>query len=252
MLFDGFTVCAQLLNFLLLAWLLKRFLYKPVLDAIDAREKLIASQLQDAEQQKSVARKERQEFQNKNEAFEMKRETLFGELHETVKRERLRKLDEVRTEAIALRAGFAEKISSERDAWQREIKQRTQREVFSIARQTLEDLAQASLEDQIADVLIRRLEDLDPGEKAKLVTFAKSATHPVLVHSAFELSPSQRNLIQSTLSETLGIPVVPQFEVVPAVVCGIEILLNGHKVAWSIADYLASVERSLNELLPEK
>ena len=44
MLIDWFTVVAQVVNFLILVWLLKRFLYKPILDAIDAREKRIAKE----------------------------------------------------------------------------------------------------------------------------------------------------------------------------------------------------------------
>ena len=43
MLIDWFTVAAQAVNFLLLVWLLKRFLHKPVLAAIDEREKRIAT-----------------------------------------------------------------------------------------------------------------------------------------------------------------------------------------------------------------
>ena len=42
MLIDWFTVAAQALNFLILVWLMKRFLYKPILHAIDAREERIA------------------------------------------------------------------------------------------------------------------------------------------------------------------------------------------------------------------
>ena len=38
MLIDWFTVVAQAANFLVLVWLLKRFLYKPILGAMDARE----------------------------------------------------------------------------------------------------------------------------------------------------------------------------------------------------------------------
>jgi F-type H+-transporting ATPase subunit c len=49
MLIDWFTVGAQLLNFLILAWLLKRFLYRPILDALDAREQRIAAELADAD-----------------------------------------------------------------------------------------------------------------------------------------------------------------------------------------------------------
>ena len=48
MLIDWFTVGAQLLNFLILVWLLKRFLYKPILGAIDIRERRIAAELADA------------------------------------------------------------------------------------------------------------------------------------------------------------------------------------------------------------
>ena len=49
MLINWFTVFAQAINFLILVWLLKRFLYKPILHAIDEREKGIATQLADAE-----------------------------------------------------------------------------------------------------------------------------------------------------------------------------------------------------------
>ncbi len=49
MLIDWFTVGAQALNFVVLVWLLKRFLYQPVLDAIDAREARIAKQIGDAQ-----------------------------------------------------------------------------------------------------------------------------------------------------------------------------------------------------------
>ena len=52
---DWFTVIAQIINFLILVWLLKRFLYRPILDGIDAREHKIASVLSNAETQKKHA-----------------------------------------------------------------------------------------------------------------------------------------------------------------------------------------------------
>ena len=57
MLIDWFTVIAQVVNFLILVWLLKRFLYRPILDAIDAREKRIASELADADDEESRSQK---------------------------------------------------------------------------------------------------------------------------------------------------------------------------------------------------
>jgi F-type H+-transporting ATPase subunit b len=52
MLIDWFTVGAQVVNFLILVWLLKRFLYKPILHAIDERERRIAKELADADTKK--------------------------------------------------------------------------------------------------------------------------------------------------------------------------------------------------------
>ncbi len=54
---DWFTLIAQVINFLILVWLLRRFLYKPILKAVDEREKKIASQLKDAETIKQMLKK---------------------------------------------------------------------------------------------------------------------------------------------------------------------------------------------------
>ncbi len=76
MLINWFTVGAQAINFLILVWLLKRFLYKPILHAIDEREKGIAAQLADVEAKKAEAQKDRDDFQHKNEAFDQERAVL--------------------------------------------------------------------------------------------------------------------------------------------------------------------------------
>ena len=79
MLIDWFTVGAQVLNFLILVWLMKRFLYKPILSAIDEREKRIAAELADAAAKKAEAQKERDDFQHKNEEFEQQRAALLSQ-----------------------------------------------------------------------------------------------------------------------------------------------------------------------------
>ena len=88
MLIDWFTVGAQALNFLILVWLMRRFLYKPILNAIDAREKRIAKELADADAKKAEAGKERDAFQKKNEDFDRQRGELLGKAQEEAKSER--------------------------------------------------------------------------------------------------------------------------------------------------------------------
>jgi hypothetical protein len=78
MLIDWFTVGAQVVNFLILVWLLKRFLYKPILHAIDERERRIAKELADADTRKTEAEKERDKFQKRNDEFDEQREELLS------------------------------------------------------------------------------------------------------------------------------------------------------------------------------
>src|SRR3990172_2764168 len=113
MLIDWFTVGAQALNFLVLVWLLKRFLYQPILEAIDAREQRIAKELADADAKKAEAQKERAEFQHKNEAFEQQRAALLGKATDEAKAERQRLLAEARQAADALTAKRQDALRSE-------------------------------------------------------------------------------------------------------------------------------------------
>src|SRR5579862_9189144 len=101
---DWFTIRAQALNFLILVWMLKRFLYKPILHAIDAREKRVAAELADADAKKAESQKERDEFQHKNEEFDQQRAALWSKATEEAKAERQSLLDEARKAADAMTA----------------------------------------------------------------------------------------------------------------------------------------------------
>jgi len=247
---DWFTVTAQVVNFLVLVWLLKRFLYKPILHAIDAREERIATELAEADVKRAEARKERDDFRQKNESFDQQRASLLLKATGDANAERQRLLDEAREEADATSAQRRNALTREQQNLNDEIIRRTQEEVFAIARKTLTDLAGASLEVRMCDVFTRRLRAIDGEEKAR---FAKglTASGPALVRSAFELPTEQQEAIRLALGETFSVEADVRFETVPDVISGIELTANGHKVAWSIADYLGSLNISVSELLQQ-
>ncbi len=259
MLIDWFTVVAQALNFLILVWLLKRFLYRPILNAIDAREQRIAGKLEDADARMTEARMMRDSFQHKNEEFERQRAALMQQATEEARAERQRLLDEARSAADTLSARRHEALINDSRNLDQALGRRARQEVFSIARKALADLADANLEERMADTFMRRLREMDGQAKSALGAALRAATEPVLICSAFDLAPAQRSAIQDALNESFaaapatprhaGIPV--RFETDPDLVCGIEITANGQKMAWSIADYLASLEISVSELIAE-
>ncbi|MEO7917123.1 MAG: DUF2934 domain-containing protein [Dokdonella sp.] len=252
MLIDWFTVGAQALNFIILVWVLKHFLYKPILNAIDAREKLIATELADAAAKKAEAQRDRDEFQHKNEAFEQQRAGLLSKATDEVKAERQRLLDEARKAADALSAKRHEALKADAHNLVQAISRRTQQEVFAIARKTLTDLATTSLEERLAAVFTRRLCEMDAPGKERMGAALKSASEPGLVRSAFDLPAQQRATIEHAINETFSADIHLRFETAPDLVSGIELTTNGQKIAWSIADYLASLEKGVEELLKEQ
>ena len=249
MLINWFTVFAQAINFLILVWLLKRFLYKPILHAIDEREKGIATQLAEAEAKVAEAQKERDDFQHKNEAFDQERAALLKKATDEANAERQRLLDEAKKDADALRAKRQDALQSEQRNLNVEIIRWTQKEVFAITRKTLADLATTSLEERMGDVFVRRVRALTGAAKEQLATAFKTSNHTVSVHSAFDLPPAQQSAIESAVKETFAPDAHVQFETAPELVSGIELSTNGQKIAWSIADYLATLEKSAGELL---
>jgi F-type H+-transporting ATPase subunit b len=253
MLIDWFTVGAQALNFLILVWLMKRFLYQPILHAIDEREKRIAAELSDADAKKAEAQKERDEFQNKNEEFDQQRAELLSKATIDAKAERQRLLDEARQAADALSVKRQETLKNDAHLLNQAISRRTQQEVFAIARKALTDLATTSLEERLGEVFTRRLREMDGQAKEGLAEALKTAIEPSLVRSAFDLPAEQRAVIQNALNETFSAEVHIRFETAPDLISGIEFTTaNGQKVAWSIADYLVSLEKGVDELLKEK
>ena len=252
MLIDWFTVAAQAVNFLILVWLMKRFLYKPILNAIDQREKRIATELANADKKRAEAQKERDEFKHKNEEFDQQRAALLSKATDEAKAERQRLLDEAQKAAAVVSSKRQEALRSEELNLRQAISRRTEREVFAIARKALTDLATTSLEERLGEVFTRRLREMNGQAKAGLGEALKSASAPAILRSAFDLPVEQRAAIQNALNETFSAEIHIRFETAPDLISGIELTTKGQKVAWSIADYLVSLEKGVGELLKEK
>src|SRR5664279_262795 len=252
MLIDWFTLGAQALNFLILVWLMKRYLYKPIRHAIDEREKRIAAELANADAKKAEAEKEHDEFQNKSAEFDQQRAALLSKATDEAQAERQRLLDEARKAADALSANRQETLRNDAHNLNQAISRRAKMEVFAIARKALTDLATTSLEERMGEVFTRRLREMDDKAKDGLGAALKTASDPAVVRSTFDVPAEQRAAIQNALNETFSADIRVRYETAPDLISGIELTANGQKVAWSIADYLASLETGVDELLKEK
>ncbi len=236
-------------NFAVLVWLLKRFLYQPILRAIDERENRIAAEIATADKKNTEAQAQIDEFRQKNQEFARQRAELLHQATGEAQAEKIRLLDEARQSAEELRSKLQEALKSEQLHLQQAIRSRTQQEVFAITRKTLADLAGLSLEQRMVDSFIRRLRALSQEEKGLVASSFATSPGPGIIRTAFELPPPERAAIKTLLLESFGAETQVRFETSPDLISGIELSLDGHKVAWSIDDYLQSMEQNLDEII---
>jgi F-type H+-transporting ATPase subunit b len=110
---DWFTVVAQICNFLLLLWLLKRFLYRPILDAMAARQQRIATALTEAQSKAATAEALQRDYLARQQELAASRETWLAQAQEEVAAQRQTWQAEARAEnCSATRRTFAARCSA--------------------------------------------------------------------------------------------------------------------------------------------
>jgi len=251
LLIDWFTIIAQIINFLVLVALLKYFLYGRILQAMDRREEEIASRLAEAEEREREARHELEDYQAKLQDLEDQRPGLMIQTREEAEASRKQLMKDARDEVEGTRTRWLEALDREKNSFLQELRRRAGEQILDIVRRVLADLADTGLEQQVIEGFSKRLTEMDQ-EKRETVIASLKTDRNVVITSAFELPDSARNENASVQESNLEDGLQLTFRTSPEVVTGIEVKLPGYKMAWSVDDYLESLEANLREALEEK
>ena len=251
MLISWFTVVAQIVNFLILVWLLKRFLYQRVIDAMDERQAKIAATLEQAEAKRAEATRAEEEFRTRNEDLEKHRKDLQAKAAADVGEARKSQMQELTRELDVLRGTWRDTVDRERETFVEDLERRVRTEVLDLARKALADLANAELETAMAEAFVKRLQALDKKSKAALADALETPAEPVLVKTVFELPDAARQAVEQAIRKELGTTADVRFEMDGAEIGGIELSGGGQKLAWTVDDYLDDLgKRFEQDLVP--
>lgn len=246
---DGFTFVIQIINFLVLVVLLKHFFYTRVIEAMNKREALITARLQETEQQRQIARQEAESYRQQSQALADQRETMLTQTRKEVEAERKTLLAMARTEVDDIRAGWQASVRREQELFFQDLHRRAGHLACEAARHTLHDLANANLEQQTLDIFIERLRSLNGGERQKLLASLDGPESAATIRTAFEIVPNRRDPLIAAVREQLGRQLEVQFETAPELGFGVELETPGRKLAWSLEQYLGSLEDALAEAI---
>ncbi|MDD3249042.1 MAG: hypothetical protein GX874_05145 [Smithella sp.] len=249
---DWFVFLAQIFNFLLLMYLLKRFLYGRIIKAMDDREAKIAARFTEADELKTIAEEEALLYEKRNQSLNEKKETMLNEATLAAEAKRKELMEKVRVEVDAVKARWQDMLVREQDAFFYDLRQRAARQLYATARKALSDLADADLEERIVDEFLRRVQSLDEEKSAQLRKAISGGRNQVTIQSAFGIPAPRQTQIEEVLRKQIIHGFTIRYLHEPDIVSGIEMRVNGHKIAWSLNEYLETLVESLTETLQKE
>jgi F-type H+-transporting ATPase subunit b len=236
--FDLQTAILEVINFLVLVWLLKRFLYKPVLRAIGERRAAVEKTLADAGAQEAAAQALEEKYQHRLDDWEKEKEHLCLDLDR-----------DIRTQRESLTAGLHRALDEERKKQsvlerrrmaelERQAEERGVNLGLQFTASLLQRIASPELEAKLAEVALEDLAGL-PDEQKKTLRAACRDSRNLKVASAFPLSQGQRDSINQALSKVADCLVTAEFEQDPGLMAGIRIAVGPWMLRANLHDELA-------------
>ncbi len=244
---DFITLLAQIVNLAILIWLLKKFLYKPLLDMIDARQAKILKDVQDAQKAAEAAKAEEAVYAQKVEAFEKERQVLLKEATEEAQKLKSTLSEEARQTVSASRERWKEELILEKKSFDLQMRNAIVNQFKLFATKALSDMADVTLQTQIEKQFQKKLKTLSVVEKKRFLAEAEQ-TGQVHLTAAFDKpSADLKKAVQTLLKLPSDIRFITHKE--PTLICGLELHAGESTITWNLAGYLEDFSSHLDATL---
>jgi F-type H+-transporting ATPase subunit b len=248
---DWFIFFSQIVNLLILMFLLKKFLFGRIIGAMDAREAKIGAVFTEAEKSRQEAQAAAENHRKKFRELEAGYEQMLIKARQDAETYQEQLLEKAREEVDFLKARWMEALRSERANFLQELRRLAGNQIYAVSRRVLKDLAGLDLEERIMEVLMERIETMEAEERKKFQKPAETGGS-VMISCAFEIPPATQARLNDVLHRLFSESIAIAYERSDDVLSGCEMRLNGHKVAWSVKDYLDSLEERFYSALFEE
>jgi F-type H+-transporting ATPase subunit b len=242
---DWLIVGAQVLNFLVLVWLLKRFLYRPVIEAMSRREQHIADRLGQAAEREQLAQQAQARLDAELEQIAARRDALLVQAREAAEAERHTLRERARADVEMTEARWRRDLQREQGEFFAELRREVATAAQAMASQWLQELADADLQQRMADHLLARLDRLDEASRAELA----GSRDGVTLRTAWPLDEAARARLTERLRQRLGPALPVHWLQDETLLCGLALEGAGHRLAWDLADRMEGLEQRLQARL---
>jgi F-type H+-transporting ATPase subunit b len=226
--FNLSTFSLEIINFLILVWILQRLFYKPVRNIIAQRKQHIDQSLAEAAQMRQEAEELKKSYGNRLQQWNLEKQSAMTQLHQQMETERQQQLSLLQKEL--------EQERSKNEAAQQRQQQELQRHQQTLALQNgsrfaaliLQQAAGPELETRLFDLMLSQLKQLPEACQHILQTTESEAILALHISSVYPLSESQVQQLETKFTSLIDKPLQFQYSLDPDLIAGLKI----DKDAW--------------------
>ena len=238
--FSWSTFFLEIVNFLVLVWILKRFLYTPVLAMIAQRRQQIEQSLADARHQREEGEALQQQYENRLMDWETERESVRKELGLEMEEERGRRREELKRDLDADRRKAEVLEQRERAQLEDQLETKALALGGSFVARLLTRLAGPEVEYKLVEAALKDLPELPLDQREALRRAWESEGDSVEVTSARVLDQSQRRAIEEGLGKLVNHAVTCRYREDPEIIAGLRVRVGPWMLHANLEDELKS------------
>jgi F-type H+-transporting ATPase subunit b len=232
------TFVLEIINFLVLVWILKHFLYKPVLDVIARRRAGIEKTLADAKAHHEDAEKLQQQYEGRLADWEQERQQARNKLAEEIEAERADKLTKLQAELDQQREKARVAEARRQSDAMRKIEETALEQGARFATRLLEQASGPDTEARLIELVIDQLKQLSDERVAALRNSFVQSVEAIVVVTAYSLADQQCQALQQLLAE-IATPDIPlRFEQNSELLAGVRITIGAWILGANLQDEL--------------
>ena len=255
--FDLVTFFAQIVNLFVLVWLLKRFLYRPILEVIEKRQQEIRNTVQAAENMRLASEKERKKWEKEKQIYETEHQKELSQISQELEEKRKEGLAEIKSSLQRQRLKMQNDLLAEMSALHTDIGHFIATDFMHLAGVALKDLSGCCPLDQALNLFLKKIRSLDKKE-VKKINIIIQKQNLIFINSSETLSKKQIEETTHILQKMFDIPsrCKIKFNTVPELILGVEMRTGDVSLDWNIKAYLdilnANLDATMANLTAEK
>jgi len=201
---DWTTFLLEVINFLILVWLLKRFLYQPVLNEIEKRRQKIKADLLQAAAEQDEARALKSQYEARLVDWEREKRTAFDALRQKLDQEREKRLQQLDNEMEQQRLKHQARDQQQQAQWRTQAESEALQLGSAFAARLVQGLAGPELDRRLQQLFLEQFGALPESTLNEFRKGRQDDTVSVEVLSATPLDAAQQQVIRQALEQKLA------------------------------------------------